>query len=527
MESQQQQRPRPTIKQETAPMRDAGSQMPIVPDTSIGPGIDRKLSLDNPNRIVSTAAVSMDDPDVRIAAEALGQLRADFIQSPPSRRPRSPPPSFTMANQDLRNGGPSSPNQQEPLLSLLTTSHPLISTAINGSLSAYTVSKSYSPRFKYGAEFVERHIGSPVASTVGSVGRKTGVEGGMRWWLGSGRARHAQQGSPGEDAAITAKRRKLSTDDHQNIDIEQGLRRTPSLHALPAYAERRPSDVSFAESLPAYDDNRSPTYEPRGALVPIQRGDASSQSSSQATWQSRLMLSTSGLGVAMSEESLRSLRYCLTWIRWANVNLGKILVYLKDVVEKYESSPEALEQNQCQSLQVEDGLPEKRAPSDTQTSLVPLAEGRETVARRIDFLKAEALKTLKNVVDVVSKYAGGALPENARKLVKYYLISFPQRFRHASAANKPKSDSLQQHSSQTVASAHRVIVLAKEGLDMMAQVSTVLNGTISSAEDWCDRLGRRKTGETDDDSNQTDRKVSETENGEEVHVEKSPEKMQS
>lgn len=37
-----------------------------------------------------------------------------------------------------------------------------------------------------------------------------------------------------------------------------------------------------------------------------------------------------------------------------------------------------------------------------------------------------------------------------------------------------------------------MIVLATEGLDMMAQVSGVLDSTIASAEGWCDRLGRRR-----------------------------------
>lgn len=294
--------------------------------------------------------------------------------------------------------------------------------------------------------------------------------------------------------------------------------------ALPAYAERRPSDVSFAESLPAYDDNRSPTYEPRGALVPTQRPDEGSQSPSQSTWQSRLMLSTSGLGVAMSEESLRSLKYCLTWLRWANVHLGKILVSLKDLVEHWDSSQEASEQNQSQPLRVEDKASEEKPALDTQTSLVIMPQDQETIANRIQALKGDVLQTLKDVVDVVSKYAGGALPENARSLVRYYLTSLPQRFHIASAA-KPKSDSLQ-HASQTVASAHRVIVLAKEGLDMMAQVSNVLDGTIASAEDWCDRLGRRKR-ESDDESTQMDRKVSVMENSEDGHDEKSHEKMQS
>ena len=46
--------------------------------------------------------------------------------------------------------------------------------------------------------------------------------------------------------------------------------------------------------------------------------------------------------------------------------------------------------------------------------------------------------------------------------------------------------------------AQKVLVLAKEGLDMMAQVSGVLDGTIVSAEEWCERLGRKKRQEREE-----------------------------
>jgi hypothetical protein len=46
-----------------------------------------------------------------------------------------------------------------------------------------------------------------------------------------------------------------------------------------------------------------------------------------------------------------------------------------------------------------------------------------------------------------------------------------------------------------------VLVLAKEGLDMMQQVSAVVEGTIARAEEWCERLGKKKQDEEplDDD----------------------------
>jgi hypothetical protein len=41
-------------------------------------------------------------------------------------------------------------------------------------------------------------------------------------------------------------------------------------------------------------------------------------------------------------------------------------------------------------------------------------------------------------------------------------------------------------------SAQKVLVLAKEGLDMVSQVSGVLDGTIVSAEEWCERMGKKR-----------------------------------
>ena len=47
-----------------------------------------------------------------------------------------------------------------------------------------------------------------------------------------------------------------------------------------------------------------------------------------------------------------------------------------------------------------------------------------------------------------------------------------------------------------MSSASRALVLAKEGLDMMQQVSDVVEGIVDRMEEWCERLGRKK-GEDD------------------------------
>ncbi|KAH6664450.1 transcription factor Opi1-domain-containing protein [Halenospora varia] len=465
----------------TAYYQPGPSQLSPKNSSTVGMDSPSRMDLDTPDSRGRRggSVLSIDDPDVRLAAEALGDLRADFIQSPPQQHV-SLPSASPQRNQPR--------NHPEPLLSLLTTSHPLIGTAIGGSLSAYSASKNYSPRFKSSAEYVERRF-TPVVNTVGSVGRITGVEGGVRWFLGGRRPSHHPPSDVENAGEGSNKRRKVRTDedDHPFSRDPYPVHRQELQHR-----QRMPSQSSNAESLPAYDDHRSPSYESaqQQALVPTQPpGEVASPGSS---WQSRLVLSTSGLSVAMSEESLRSLKYCLGWLRWANEHIGKVILALKSVLEQYDQSPTSETSGTIENS-------ERQGEKKEGQLIVRSDAERSALNAKIAELKKDVLKTLKEVVDIVSKYAGGALPENARELVRRHLTSLPQRFRLANSRNTEAHNSinLEQGDAEVTDGANRVLVLAKEGLDMMAQVSGVLDGTIVSAEEWCERLGRKKREEAE------------------------------
>jgi hypothetical protein len=187
----------------------------------------------------------------------------------------------------------------------------------------------------------------------------------------------------------------------------------------------------------------------------------------------------------MSEESLRSLKYCLGWLRWANEHIGKVILALKAVLEQYD-----------QGRTENSGKIEGSGTENEGQLIVRSDAERSELNAKIMELKRDVLKTLKEVVDIVSKYAGGALPENARDLVRRHLTSLPQRFRLASSKNAESTRNGESGDLEVKEGANRVLVLAKEGLDMMAQVSGVLDGTIVSAEEWCERLGRSKREET-------------------------------
>ena len=392
--------------------------------------------------------------------------------------PQAAPYGFTpdrKSNASVQTNSFEHSPHPEPLLSLITSHHPILSTAINGSLSAYSSSKSYSPSFRYGAEFVERHIGSPVASTVGTAGRMTGADRGVRWLL--------QRSGSNEDVSNRSKkRRRLKEQPNRETDVEQGLPAYSSSHV-----KRRPSESSLDDSPPPYDEKRSPRYEEEDPDPPSPR---------RQNWPIRVVLSTSGLGVAMRDESLRSLRYCLNILQLGNSHLGRTLCTLKDLVKDHQQSEKQVSSD---------------ATAESNTGDQP--RNQEAIDKHIERYRVDVLETIQKVVNVVSKYAGAALPENARDLVRRHLVSLPQRFHMASlmqARQVPKPRrALQSEQNSTeadegksdrasathpVSSAQRVIVLATEGLDMMEQVSNVLGETLQAAELWCARLGKSTKG---------------------------------
>lgn len=470
---------------------------------------------------VRASSVSLDDPDVRMAAEALGHLRAgesvvapavytpliiptcsvspamppvhvtdmpcrsaDFVSSPQNKNAPMP----TSPQNILGTPGP--PTEPEPLLSLVITSGSLLAKPIEGTVSAYNTTKNASPGFiKTPVEYVEGVVGSGL--------HLSGIEGGVRWFFRA-KGRHQGDLEVGENSH---KRRKV---DSRGMAAPASRRESGTSGPDPqapfdpyAFTEKdRRLSMSTVDTLPAYDDARSPAYSEdlmaaTNEKMAMNHSDPSSSRrspTSSSAWQSRLIMSTSGLSIAMSEESLRSLKYCLSWLRWANEHIGRVIKSLKDEIERYDATARSSEQD--------------RLMSDVgMTTTEDSEQARLERGARILALRKDVLKTLQGVIETVSKYAGGALPDNARALVRKHLTSLPQRFRAATQesgsaspgpSSSPPSTTEEGKEQEIREGAQRVLVLAKEGLDMMAQVSNVLDGTIVSAEEWCERLGKKK-----------------------------------
>ncbi|KAL8873276.1 MAG: hypothetical protein Q9174_001222 [Haloplaca sp. 1 TL-2023] len=414
-------------------------------------------------------------PDEVEAVQALKHLRTDAVHPP--KRQRNGYSSDLNTEAALYPSHPAeSSHDPEPLLSLLTSQHPYLSSAINVPLSAYSSTKSYSRSFKYGAELVERHIGSPVASTVNTASRITGVETGVRWWL-------QKPGSPTSERRSKRRRTKETHDDPSNdMDVEQGLISDP-----PGYhSVRRTSNDSLIENLPPYDDQQAPSYQPQD---PSLEDSQNSTAPSDPSWQMRIVTSTSGLSVALSEESLRSLRYCLSWLKGVNSYVSRMIINLRDAIRELDSPPS----DPAVATQ----------PTETSTSS-PNAKDKSTIVQRVRLIKTGILQALDELKNVVSRYAGNALPANAQRLIRGQITTFKYRYSLAWSAESNKAQQSPnppgiktaehaetERSRHEITTARQVLVLASEGLDMIAQISGVIDGTITSAEDWLSRFGGR------------------------------------
>ncbi|KAF1834123.1 clock-controlled protein 8 [Decorospora gaudefroyi] len=415
-------------------------------------------------------SVSMDDPDVRLAAEALSGLgNPDFVRSPTA-------PSRTLSAREP------TAEPTEPLLSLITSNHPWLGGSIEGSISAYNTTKGYTPRFvQYGAGLIERNIASPMVNTVSSVGRRTGMEKSLRRYLGEGHRRPSDL-EQGEGDRSRSKRQRIASPADDAMDVDD---------ALAASRTRGGSQSSYAESLPAYDDQRSPNYdeavssaERTATKSPEQRSNTPQDR--RVNWSTQLIITTSGLGVALSETSLRSLKLCLGLLRGATTHIDSVMRALTLVLEEYEAALRSRNQlGQDQAMQ-----DDKMQLNGTMAQMGLVDSDKDDqvrrIADRIKALSSDIWQTLQSVVQSVSRYTGGALPQNAQTVVRTQLLSVPQRWQLAG-----RNANSEHAGGDEVRGANRMLAFAKEGLDMMGQITTVVDGTVQSAESWLARIGRR------------------------------------
>jgi hypothetical protein len=217
-----------------------------------------------------------------------------------------------------------------------------------------------------------------------------------------------------------------------------------------------------------------------------------------------MLLEAGGIGAAMSEESMKKLKYCLQWLQYATTHIDRQILLLRSFIASLNPSSSDLS-------------------SPNSERAVPI-QSLQTLTE----VKKDLVSTIRQVVDVVSKYAGGSLPEPARATVRSFILKLPERWATAARAEaringasevgspassnaSPRSPEFYRDSPEgqpptatsATQAAQRVLTLATESLDMMLSVTAVFKESLDKAEAWVERLRivgiqRQHSGPSDD-----------------------------
>ncbi|RIA81555.1 transcription factor Opi1-domain-containing protein [Glomus cerebriforme] len=195
-----------------------------------------------------------------------------------------------------------------------------------------------------------------------------------------------------------------------------------------------------------------------------------SSKATRSRWQQMVIgtgAAVGAAGAAVSEESMKSLKYCLQWINYATHHIDAQIVVLKEFIVNLTN-------------------PSNRVVVHTSST--------STLAS----IKKEVIDTLRKVIEVVSKYAGACLPDQAKRNVRSFILNLPTRWasinhtEHSSSSSPISSPQLAPANghplNQTTDYARRLLSLATESLDMLRSVAGIFGETVGRAESLLESL---------------------------------------
>ncbi|KAI9017873.1 transcription factor Opi1-domain-containing protein [Phycomyces nitens] len=337
---------------------------------------------------------------------------------------------------------------------------------VNSALRAYESSKASSSVVKYGAEMVES-FAAPIYDKVG----KRVLSGAVDEWgckqldkLEERYPRYVSSPDDQEDptmAAASALARASLTDEY-----EGGRRRREDSREDQTYCPRTRSR-SASRSASRSTSPRRP-YNLATKTTAIRHR---TQPIGKSKWHQIVMHAGSAAGTTaavISEESMKCLRYCLSWLEYATQNIDHQMNILRSFLV-------ALATHADQS---------QPPPAATTT----VAQSNPTSSSStLAVIKKEIIDTLRKVVEVVSRYAGSGLPEQAKASVRGFILALPGRWAVLNSGVPAALDGPANESDVDETSI-RLLNFGGESIEMLQSVSNVFSDTIERAELWLERL---------------------------------------
>lgn len=127
---------------------------------------------------------------------------------------------------------------------------------------------------------------------------------------------------------------------------------------------------------------------------------ATNNNHNSSTWQQLVVGASSAAGstaAVVSEDSMKCLRYCLSWLQYAIRNLNQQMALLRNFLVSLATSPPQKQQQQQQPM-------------------------------ILASIKRDMVNTLRKVVDIITCYASTALPYQAKATVRGTILDLPNRW---------------------------------------------------------------------------------------------------
>jgi len=394
--------------------------------------------------------IDKDDPDVQAAAEALGSMARGLPNGSSGMSTSSTVSTSVSRESDVRQD-PLSPPPQHFMSRV--SSLPLVNSAIK----VYEQGKASNRVLNYGAGLVESSVKTIAAPLYGTLGKH--IEDRYSSKI------EAELQREEEEEAATAAAIALARASLQDVDPRNDLRRRKHRDSDDEDLDMDLSSKSRSRTTSRSASPRRSPHQNHITLTPIHRRQ---EQVSRSRWQQLVVGAGSAAGTTVaivSEESMRCLKYCLSWLQYATKHIEQQMGILRAfLVSLARSKATTGDRNQSNAVV---------APPD---------------ASRLDAIKKEVIDTLRKVVEVISKYAGSSLPEQARSAVRGFILSLPNRWAsvNQSAANSPTLGP--QHDGQIHETATKLMTFGNESVEMLNGVAGVFGDTVERAETWLDRL---------------------------------------
>ncbi|KAI8878804.1 transcription factor Opi1 [Backusella circina FSU 941] len=391
-------------------------------------------------------SVDIEDPNVILAAEALGDMARSSTKVTPITLPSLSTPSSTPSSplptpeQRLSFSSESTSDEDHRSFMHRVSNIPLV----NSALRAYESSKNASYVVKYGAEMVES-FATPLYDTLG----RRALSGVDEWGckqLDKLEERYPNYVAPKEEEEDVAGEATTTALARTSLGEDEGLKhRTRDEHVL-----KSRSRTSSRSTSP-------------------HRGITKHRPLARSKWHQIVMHASSAAGTTaavISEESMKCLRYCLSWLQYASQHIEQQLGMLQKMLASLSSSSE-----------------EERSIATQESALSALSQ-----------IKKEIIDTLRKVVEVVSKYAGTGLPEQAKASVRGFILALPSRWailnqsKPGTPVGSPTLKPSDPSSTRIQETSMRLLNFGGESIEMIRSVSFVFSDTIERAELWLSRL---------------------------------------